>query len=412
MATRFRLTADATAPAVSPALQSYSHSQGTRRQLKTADASALATSAYNPDGGAHEVAGDSQHIQFVSAPMNSGITFTSGETIKTAIQGLESSANANLFVMLFASIVSEDGGTVRRTLRSKVADGTEMATALTARFHSTTQDGANYTTVAGDRLVVEYSVNGTPAGSGNNNHNASLRWGGNGAGGDLLENDTETGTTRNPWIEFVPTITFQPLTVATGTATETDAAQAVTRSKVKAAGLATETDLALAPLVENIAGAIEIPTGLSNTTESALALTRTKIRAVGLSNETDAAFAVGRTKVLGVTVGAETDAAFSVTATKQRAIGLATSTSSALALAASKARAAGIAQETDSSLALGRRKVYATALASEVDEAFARLALAPTLVAVGLGVEVDEAISRVVFIVNQRLIVHRAGAHR
>lgn len=209
MATRFRLTADTATPAVSPAFQSYSHNQSVRRILLTSDSSALTTSAYNPDGGAHEVAGDSCHIQFVSNPMNSGITFTLSDVIKMVIQGIESSANANLFVLLFISIVSEDGGTVRRTLRSKVADATEMATSLTSRLHSTTQDGSNYTTVAGDRLVVEIAVNGTPAGSGANNHNASLRWGSNGADGDLLENDTETGTTRNPWIEFVPTITFQ-----------------------------------------------------------------------------------------------------------------------------------------------------------------------------------------------------------
>lgn len=207
-ATRFSLTADTTAPSVSPAIQSYSHDQGSRRRLTTTDSSTLATSAYDPDGGAHEVAGDSHHIQFVSNPMESGITFTSGNTIKMSIQGTESTANANLFVQLFVSVVSEDGSTVRRTLRAKVADGTEMATSLTNRFHSTTQDGADYTTVTGDRLVVEISVTGTPGGSGNNNHNASLRWGGSGAGGDLPENDTETGTTLNPWIEFVPTITF------------------------------------------------------------------------------------------------------------------------------------------------------------------------------------------------------------
>jgi hypothetical protein len=196
---------------VSPALQSYTHNAPTtvRKQLLTSDASALATTAYAPDAADHLVAGDALQGQLVSEPMDSGIQFTNADTIKYAAQWLEANAGNNLQAQLFVSIVSEDGGTVRRTLRSKVLEGTEMATSLTNRFHSTTQDGATYTTVAGDRLVVEISASGTPtAAGGTQGHNASIRWGGNGAGGDLAENDTETGTTFNPWIEFVPTITF------------------------------------------------------------------------------------------------------------------------------------------------------------------------------------------------------------
>jgi hypothetical protein len=107
------------------------------------------------------------------------------------------------------SIVSQDGNTVRATIRSKVSEGTELATALTNRFLSTTLS-AGYTTVSGDRLVVEFSVVGTPVGAGGvQGHNASLRFGGSGAT-DLPENDTSTSTTENPWIEFVTNITFLP----------------------------------------------------------------------------------------------------------------------------------------------------------------------------------------------------------
>lgn len=213
MATRFRLTADTTEPAVSPALQSYTHSAPSpvRRQLRVTDSSALTTTAYTPDGSDHLSAGDSLLGQLVSEPMNAGITFTSGETIKFAVQCLEANAGNNVAVQLFVRIVSRDGGTEQRVLRSKVSEGTEMATSLTNRFLSTTQSGTNYTTVLGDRLVVEFSCTGTPVGSGGvQGHNASLRWGSNGSGGDLAENDTETGTTFNGWIEFVPTITFEP----------------------------------------------------------------------------------------------------------------------------------------------------------------------------------------------------------
>lgn len=208
MATRYRLTASTTAPDISPALQSYSHTQTTRRQLLRTDASALTTSAYAPDGADHLVAGDAHHIQFVADQMPAGVVFTNGDVIKTCIQGLEANAGNNLRLQLFVAVVSADGATVRRILRSKIVGGiAEFGTTLLSSFLSTTQDGATYTSAAGDRLLVEVSVSGTPSAATQvQGHNASLRWGGNGAGGDLLENNTQSGTTLNPWIEFMPTI--------------------------------------------------------------------------------------------------------------------------------------------------------------------------------------------------------------
>src|SRR6188472_1778288 len=110
MATRFRLTADTTAPSVSPALQSYSHTQTTRRRLLTAaDSSALATQAYTPDAADHIAAGDAHHVQFVSDPMSAGIAFNNAQAISFSVQGLEDHANNNLAVQFFAAIVSQDG---------------------------------------------------------------------------------------------------------------------------------------------------------------------------------------------------------------------------------------------------------------------------------------------------------------
>lgn len=203
--TRYRLTSSTTAPGVTPAIQSYSHTQTSRRQLLTSDSSALTTSAYTPDGADHLVAGDAHHIQFVSAGLAAGLVFTSGNALKLCVQGLEAHANNNLELQLFVSIVDSAGTTVRATIRSKVVKTGELNTSLRSLFLSTTLSGS-YTTVANDRLVVEISVVGTPTASGGTQgHNSSLRWGGNGAGGDLLENDTQTGTTLNPWIEFETT---------------------------------------------------------------------------------------------------------------------------------------------------------------------------------------------------------------
>lgn len=209
MAIRYRLPSSGAA-AVSPATQSYSHTQATRRPLPTSDSSALATQAYTPDAGDHLVAGDAHHIQFVSDALAANLRFASGQAFKYAIQCLEAHTNNNLTLQVWAGIYSSDGSTLLATIRSKVADNTELATALTNRFFSGTLDGS-YTTTGGERLVVEFSVVGTPAASsGTQGHNSSLRWGSAGAGGDLPENDSSTGTTLNPWIEFDP-IAIAPL---------------------------------------------------------------------------------------------------------------------------------------------------------------------------------------------------------
>ena len=219
MATRFRLTNDTTAPAVSPALETYSHNAPTtvRRKLLTSDSSALTTTAYTPDGADHIAAGDALWCQFVSDPMMAGRTFSNGAAISLAMQGLEAHANNNLNIQLFVEIVSQDGNTSRRVLRAKVEHATELGTSLSSFLLSTTQGGADYTTVAGDRLLIEIAVEGTPAATGGvQGHNGSMRFGGNGAGGDITA-DGQTGTTLNPWFEVAPNDLF--FDVISGSAT-------------------------------------------------------------------------------------------------------------------------------------------------------------------------------------------------
>lgn len=215
MATRLRLS-ESVAGAVSPTFQSYTHSQGTVRKLSRSDSSTLTTAAYAPDAADHLVAGDAAHTQFVSDAMAAGNVFTSGDVLKYAAQVLESNAGNNLTLQVFVSVVDAAGTTVRATIRSKNTGGTEMATSLTNRFRSTTLSGS-YTTVAGDRLVVEFSGTGTPTAAGGvQGHNWSLRRGNSGAGGDLGENETDTGTTLNPWIEFATTIVWNDQTATPG----------------------------------------------------------------------------------------------------------------------------------------------------------------------------------------------------
>lgn len=215
MATKLRLPSTGT-PLVSPTLQSYTHTGSTRLRLPPVDTSALTTTTLTPDAADDLIAGDTFFAQFVSDPMVAGIAFTSGDAITVNVQSLEAGANNNLFVQLYVSIVDRAGTSVQRIIRTKVVDGTEVATSLTARSHATTQSGATYTTVAGDRIVVELSLQGTPVNTGGvQGHNGSLRFGSDGASGDLANNDTDTSTALNPWIQFVPAIQFeQPTTTS------------------------------------------------------------------------------------------------------------------------------------------------------------------------------------------------------
>ena len=215
MATRFHLP-NANTPPVSPAFQSYTHGASTtRRNLVVAGSgTALSNVSQTPDGADHLVAGDTFHVQFVSAPL-AAQTFTSGDAFKYTVQAFEANAANNLFVQVWMGIYTNDGATLKATLRSKTADGLELNTGAQSRTQASTLS-STYTCLANERLAVEFSVTGTPtAAGGTQGHNASFRWGDNGAGGDLAEDDTQAGSTLNGWLEFTNTVLF-PLTATRG----------------------------------------------------------------------------------------------------------------------------------------------------------------------------------------------------
>jgi hypothetical protein len=222
MATRLRLPSSGT-PSVSPAFQSYTHSTNAIRvTLPTSASDELSVYNLAPDTSDHLVSGDSLIAQFVSDPMAAGIDFTTSDTVKYAIQAFEYHSANNLAVQIWVGVYSEDGGTLRSTLRAKSAHGTEVPTTHTNRStsHALT---SNYTTEAGDRLVVEFSLVGTPSNSGGTQgHNGGFRLGSNGASGDLPEDNSTTTATFNPWVEFSPTITFGDDVALSGQAITTE----------------------------------------------------------------------------------------------------------------------------------------------------------------------------------------------
>ena len=204
MATRLYLPASGTAPASPTISTDWEHPQVTRRPTsKTKGSTALATQAYTPDSVDHIANNDSHHVQFVSTDQLAAQTIAA-QAVELAIQGLEPRNSNNMFVTLKIFACSADGTIIRTPpLLDITRDGVEFGTALSSR--SLTATTAAVTVSADDRLVFEIGVGGTPTAVGGSpdGHNASLRWGEDGAGGDLTAaTDSQTGTTLNPWIEF------------------------------------------------------------------------------------------------------------------------------------------------------------------------------------------------------------------
>lgn len=206
MATRFYFP-DALVADLSPTIGSeWEHQNVVRGALLLAvDTSALATTAYTPDGADDLVDKDAHHRQYVSAPIAAQ---TVSGNVKAQFQCLEANAGNNLFLTVKVFVCGSDGAT-KETLLAITRDPTlEVGTALTNRTFSSIAL-ASATVEEGDRIVVEVGLGGLPtAAGGTQGHNGSLRWGCSAAGGDLPENDTDTGTTLRPWIEFDGNIVF------------------------------------------------------------------------------------------------------------------------------------------------------------------------------------------------------------
>jgi len=209
MATRVYFPLTEAAPVTPPSAGAeWEHNNGvTRKLLLTADSSTLTTTAYAPDAADHLVDNDSLHRQYVSDPLAAQ---TLSGNVKAQFQCLEELNNCNLFLTLKITVCSNDGSTTRATLLSITRDTTnELGTTLANRnFPSTAL--SSYACTAGDRLVVEVGLGGniTSGTGGTVGHNGSIRWGCSASSGDLPEDDTQTGTTYRPWLEFSNNFVF------------------------------------------------------------------------------------------------------------------------------------------------------------------------------------------------------------
>lgn len=209
MATRLYLTVDFLPSSLAPTFDSnWQDNSGTRRWMvpNTVPGNTLTTVSRSTVTPGNTVL----HRQYVSPPMAAGNSFTTSTTYKCQIMGLESAANDNIINRVrVVKIISADGGTVRSTQIAfgNAASVTEWNTALRNLSFLTGQTGANYTTVAGDRLLLEVGHDD----SGGSSISGSLRWGADSGGtGDLGENETDTTTTLRPWFETSLNVVWEP----------------------------------------------------------------------------------------------------------------------------------------------------------------------------------------------------------
>jgi hypothetical protein len=142
--------------------------------------------------------------------------------------------------------------------------------------------------------------------------------------------------------------------------------------------------------LETSAGGFSQPHGIGTETDAAIAVVRVKLRAMVASTETSVALNLTRTKIAVIGIGQESSSAFAITKIKIRAIGVATETNTALASLTVKLRAADVSAEVDAALSLAIVKVRVAGAADETDEAIAR-PRAVGVISIGVAVETDAA---------------------
>jgi hypothetical protein len=144
--------------------------------------------------------------QWITPALTTGQTVTGGQAIAIVARAFEYNASSNLFLCWSVKIVSADGSSVRKVLTAIKNDATELVSTgtLTSRTDSTSSVAGNYTTQAGDRLVIEIGVEGDPTGS--YIHDGSVNFGSSSAS-DLAMSDGVT-TANNPNLTLTDTLTF------------------------------------------------------------------------------------------------------------------------------------------------------------------------------------------------------------
>jgi len=152
-------------------------------------------------------------LQLVSELMEPGQTIIEFQTVKAQFMVREAFSVNNMFLTLGMRVIN-DNGTVNYTMLPPLRDNVEAqhSASIYVNRQFTRGTGAigDYSTVLGDRMVIEIGMGGTPSATGS--HSSDIRvFNGFSSGADLPENDTDRSDTSlyaNSWIEIEDTLTF------------------------------------------------------------------------------------------------------------------------------------------------------------------------------------------------------------
>jgi hypothetical protein len=142
------------------------------------------------------------------APLAKGQAITGAQAVQFVARFTETTTASNMHSVFGIRIINADG-TVQKTVLAVTREANEFDAGtpgtLESRNNTQTSAAGNYTTVAGDLLVVEIGAGGDPTSSNPHTYNISL---GNNAASFLDASDVDTGA-DNPWVQLADTLTFR-----------------------------------------------------------------------------------------------------------------------------------------------------------------------------------------------------------
>jgi hypothetical protein len=206
MATRFYLSASGETVPISPSPDAaWENVSIFSRVLTDVTKRSLAMTSVSLDDNTE----DNKDIifrQYISWPLTAGQTITGSQAIKAQCRcSADTAFNLqHMYLTIGSRIIAADGSTVQKTVLPVTRDNTEIGVSLVNRQFTATSATTNYTTIAGDRLVIEIGTGGDP--NTGLDHDTTLSLGDNHEF-DLPEDDS-TVTTRNPWVELTDSLTF------------------------------------------------------------------------------------------------------------------------------------------------------------------------------------------------------------
>jgi len=208
VATRFYLPRNAESTPISPTPSAdWENTSILARALATTTKRSLPTSAVTfTDSNVTDQ--DILFRQYISEELIAGQLFADLQAIKAQCLCAEATTAGNLFFALGIRILASDGTTVRRTVLAVTRDNLELSDYgfphQNRKFNANSASG-EYTSVAGDRLVIEVGTGGDPGVTGS--HSSELILGDTGT--DLPENDTSTDGIA--WVELIEDLSFVSL---------------------------------------------------------------------------------------------------------------------------------------------------------------------------------------------------------